>query len=221
MKRRIDGREIIRDLAAGMTGEALRKKYDLSAEQLHAARKQFREIRMRRVTAIHDDIQLGMSNAQLMEKYQLSPAGLSKAMREFIRLQGGEAEGGRASHIPNNGGKKTVDLRKALRNFPNVVVSVCEAGGTGTPCQLNDITEAGVGISGIAANIGEIKTIVVLGDELGQVAPFEFQAECRWTGMEVLDGVPRAGFRITKISDEDFELLKEFIGQYTFAIESA
>lgn len=72
MKRRIDGRRILKDLTGGMTEEDLRKKYDLSAAQLRSACKLFLEIRMRRLQAIFDDIHLGMTDIQLIEKYQLS-----------------------------------------------------------------------------------------------------------------------------------------------------
>lgn len=201
-----------------MTEEALRNKYGLSAEQLRATRRQFREIRIRRVKAILHDIELGMTNSELMEKYQLSPEGLTKVRKESLESYGMEVEGDQSSYVPGDRDTMRVDLRKALRNLPSVVVSVCEAGKGGATYQLNDITEAGVGISGIAARIGEIKTIVVLGDEHGIVTPFEFQAECRWSGTQEPDGMPCAGFRITKISDKDYRTLREFIGQYTFAV---
>jgi uncharacterized protein (DUF433 family) len=151
MKRRIEGRGFLKDLAKGMREEALRRQYDLSVELLRAACNQFREIRQRRLQAILDDIELGMTDDQLMEKYQL--------------------------------------------------------------------TRAGVGILGSTAHIGDVKTIVVLGDKFGLVAPFEFQVECRWTGTQELHGDPFAGFRITEISDQDYGFLKEFIGHYTFATE--
>lgn len=220
MKRRIVSKEIIRDLAGGMNEDVLKKKYDLSAEQLRAARNEVLRIRTRRVKAIFDDIQLGMSDSQLMEKYQLSRERLTAVKKGPIELQAVLAAGSRSPYIPSNGGTTETDFRKVLRNYPSVVVSVCEGGKPGTLCQLNDITEEGVGISGITAQIGETKTIVVLGDELGLVAPFKFQAECRWSSMEEVDGEPAAGFRITEISQMNFGFLREFVGQYTFAIES-
>jgi uncharacterized protein (DUF433 family) len=146
MKRRIEGRGFLKDLAKGMREEALRRQYDLSVELLRAACNQFREIRQRRLQAILDDIELGMTDDQLMEKYQL--------------------------------------------------------------------TRAGVGILGITAQIGEVKTIVVLGDKFGLVAPFEFQAECRWTGTQEPHGDPCAGFRITEISDQDYGFLVDQIMFY-------
>jgi len=221
MKRRIDGREILRDLAAGMSEEALSKKYDLSAEQLRATREQFLEIRMRRVKSILNDIQRGMTDSQLMEKFQLSPEWLTNVKRMSMSVGGPEAEDGLISRTTANGTTNRPDSRSALRNFPSVVVSVCEPGKASTQYQLNDITEAGVGISGIEAQIGQIKTIVVLGDDLGLVSPFEFQAECRWIGTQKPDGLPCAGFRITEISDENFVYLKDFMGNFTFAIETA
>lgn len=219
MKRWIDGREVLRDLVGGMTGEVLQKKYDLSSKQLSVVLKQLLAIRIRRVNAILDDIRTGLTYSQLLEKYQLSPGGLAQVTKEFVEPRRVKTEGSQISGIPSNGESKRVDLRNALRNFPSVLVSVCEPGKRGTACQLNDITESGVGISGIEAQVGDIKTIAVLGDELGQVTPFEFQAECRWTGTQEPHGLPCAGFRITKISDEDFGLLRDFIGRFTFAIE--
>lgn len=220
MKRRIDGRGFLKDLAKGMSEEALRTKYALSAEQLRTACNQFVKIRQRRLQAILDDIGVGMTDTELMEKYQLRPAGLCRVMEDLLASRGVGSQDLQISPLRANGGTKRTESRNASRNFPVVLVSACEAGQGDTAYQLNDITHEGVGISGITAHIGEIKTIVVLGDEFGLVDPFEFQAECRWTGTQEPHGDPCAGFRITKISDQDYGFLEEFIGHYTFATET-
>ncbi len=215
MKRRIDGREFLRDLATGMSEDLLRKKYDLSTEQLRAARKQFLEVRMRRLKEILDDIQSGMTDSQIIKKFRISPERLTNLRKESRQHRCAEAEGDRTTYTTQNGTTERADLRRALRNFPSVVVSVSEP-GVGSPVyQLNDITEAGIGISGIRTQIGDIKTIVVLGDEFGLVAPFEFQAECRWTGTQDPHELPCAGFRIIKISDQDNVFLRDLMVNFT------
>ena len=45
---------------------------------------------------------------------------------------------------------------------------------------VRDISEEGVGVAGIEAKVGDLKTLVILGDEFGEFSSFEFEAYCRW-----------------------------------------
>jgi len=67
-----------------------------------------------------------------------------------------------------------------------------------------------MGAAGIEAKVGQIHTLTILGDDMGEVAPFEFEALCRWT-RRAPDGELLAGFEIVNISDDSFEELLNWI----------
>jgi hypothetical protein len=76
---------------------------------------------------------------------------------------------------------------------------------------VKDITEKGLAVRGISAEIGEFKTFAILGDEIGIIDPFELSAECRWVGRDESNGQTVAGFVVTKISDQDLLSLQQLI----------
>ena len=113
------------------------------------------------------------------------------------------------------------DSRGTLRNSPIPVVTICEVGKPGTRYQVRDISENGIGIIGIRAQINEMKSLAVVGDEFGEIAPFEFEAQCRWAKHVEPDGGFSAGFRITRMGEQDLLRLREFIQGFTFGLEGA
>jgi hypothetical protein len=74
------------------------------------------------------------------------------------------------------------------------VVTICEVGKPGTRYLVRDISENGIGVTGINAQIDETKSLAVVGDEFGEIAPFEFEAQCRWARQLEPDGAICAGF---------------------------
>jgi hypothetical protein len=114
-----------------------------------------------------------------------------------------------------------VDSRGTLRNNPIPVVTIREVGKPGTRYQVRDISENGIGIIGIKARIDEMKSLAVVGDEFGEIAPFEFEAQCRWARELKPDETNCAGFRITAINEQDLLRLREFIQGFTFGLEGA
>ena len=101
------------------------------------------------------------------------------------------------------------------------MVTICEVGKPGTRYQLRDISENGIGIIGIRAQIDEMKSFAVIGDEFGEIASFEFESQCRWARQLEPDGEICAGFRITRIGEHGLLRLREFIQGFTFWVEEA
>ena len=67
-------------------------------------------------------------------------------------------------------------------------VSVCDVDKPDATGTVRDISETGIGTNGIAVEVDEIKTLMVLGDVLDQVVPFACRARCRWTSSDESDG---------------------------------
>ena len=219
MKKRIIEKEIVKDIARGMRDSELTLKYNLSGDQLRSIFKQLANVRAKRIQTLASDLRSGMARWEIMKKYQLSSQALASSLKRLLKanaITSAEFETFRSF----DGERRTErDSRGTQRNQPIPVVTICEAGKPGTRYQVRDISESGVGVSGIRARMEETKSLVVVGDEFGEIAPFEFEAQCRWARQSEPDGPNSAGFRITTISEQDRHRLREFIKGFTFGID--
>ncbi len=102
-------------------------------------------------------------------------------------------------------------LAKFLRHEVDFEVPAYEAGHPEVQGIVRDISEEGVGVAGIDADVGEVKTLVVLGDELGEFSSFEFEGCCRWRFADPNGGRCLTAFAITTISEADFEELRKLV----------
>jgi len=162
-----------------------------------------------------------MARSELMTKYQLSSEALASSLKRLLEenaITSAEFEAFSSCHGEHSIGGSS---RVAERNHPIPVVTICEAGKPGTRYQVRDISENGIGIIGIKARIDEMKSLAVVGDEFGEIAPFEFEAQCRWAKELKPDEKNCAGFRITAINEQDLLRLREFIQGFTFGLEGA
>jgi len=208
----ISGREIIHDMRSGMTHWELMLKYGLSGEQLKKAFQIILEERRKIARGIAGDVQSGMTGSELMEKYQLSNSGLQNVCQKLL-TDGllGSSEINRLTPSVNSGTSVFHERRQIPRRTPSLQIIACDRSNDGMRGTVKDITEKGLAVRGIEANIGELKTLAILGDDIGRVDPFELMAECRWVGSEGSEGQSVAGFQVTSISDEDLQSLQGLI----------
>ncbi len=76
---------------------------------------------------------------------------------------------------------------------------------------VTNITERGLGVKGMKAEVDEVKKLVIKPDKFFQLTPFKLQAVCRWVNsaddvMEVL-----SGFETTAIRHSDLQKLRNLI----------
>jgi uncharacterized protein (DUF433 family) len=211
--RRIPAREIVTDLRSGMRKRELMKKYALSAGDLQRAMAQIAEERRARGAAIARDVRDGLSNSDLMERYQLSEEGLRLAFAALVDegLIGLFELGARNSRDKDS---VVLNLRHGVRHNPAERISVCNQSRPEVQYALRDISEEGLSVYDIEARVSQTITMAILGDDGGDVAPFEFDAECRWTAPASSDKPTVSGFRITKISEENLAQLLAMIKRY-------
>lgn len=210
MARKISGREILADLKSAMSEAELTKKYGLSSSELKKVIKQVDRERTARARAIAEDLKIGFTETEVRSKYQLSSESFQRIVENLLAvglLTGTDLQA--RSAISQE--VVVLDLRRGPRYQPSSSVSVCEGGSTRNRFSLHDISEHGFSASGLESRTGEIVNIVVLGDEFGEVIPFEFQAECRWSKKGSSDNETISGFEITSISQENLVLLQNFI----------
>jgi uncharacterized protein (DUF433 family) len=208
----ISGREIVHDLRSGMTRREIMRKYGLSAEQL---KKAFEIILLEGRTIaerIAGDVRSGMKGSELMEKYRLSNSALQKVCQTLLTeglLEPGEIKDLKA---PLDSGAPVLHERRQIsRRSPPLQIIVCDRSDDGSRGTVKDITEKGLAVRGIEADVGELKTLAILGDDMGLVDPFELTAECRWIGSGGPEVQSVAGFQVIAISDEDLQRLQELI----------
>ncbi len=221
MKPKIDWKEIVKDLARGKTDLELTYKYNLAKDQLRSIFRQLAELRERRIQMLAGDLRSGVTSLEIMRKYHLSAEGFASALKLLLEAS---AITWTEFKIFKSAGDDTMswrNSRRTARNHPIPVVTVYEDGKPGTRFLIRDISEEGVGVIGLGAQIDEIKSLAVVGDELGQIAPFEFEARCRWAKQLEPDGEICSGFSFTSISEQDLYRLREFIRGFTFGTDQA
>lgn len=138
------------------------------------------------------DIRSGMSDAELSAKYQLSSAQLQDVI---VKLVGAN-----------------VRIRKSPRDRIDFPLPVYEEGNPRPEGIIRDISRSGVGLRGIEAAAGQIKTLVIPADELvliHRVGRLVFEAECRWAGRNANNRDCLGGFEIIQVSKGSLEMLQE------------
>ncbi len=168
------------------------------------------EKRTIKATDIVKDIRDGMTHAELMNKYRLSSKGLRNALKKLGETR---AVNLHANCEGSEGYDDTIiieDLRKRVRKPAPSHMAIYERHNLGIQGIVRDITENGVGIKGITATVGELKTFLITPDEFVEMDPFEFEAVCRWV-LETPDGEHASGFEITAIGENDLRELKKMI----------
>jgi hypothetical protein len=167
-----------------------------------------------------DDIRSGMSNLELMEKYHLSSKGLLSAFNKLISSQAMEEDEltGRIPLLDD-----TIDIdhaREFPRCYPALGLPIYDEKDSDEEYHVVDLTEKGVQVLGMAARVGDLKTLVIKAGGLDErIKPCVFDAECRWVKAGQKKGTPIAGFEITYVSDKDLRVLLQIIRLLTFCDE--
>jgi uncharacterized protein (DUF433 family) len=221
--RRIDARELIVDIRSGMRQSELMEKYSLSRRDLQRLLDRISRERSARARAIAADLKKGLSDIDIMKTYQLSSATLHRILKALLEeglLNSGDLKNRNASPYE----LVILDLRKEPRHIPDLPVTICDQGADGNCVKqrhvIENISEHGLAVKGIEVEVHDIRRIVVLGDDFGEVAPFEFEAECRWTTRDETDERIIAGFEITNISEKDLNRLVDFMEKFTHKSEA-
>lgn len=215
------GRAMMHDLRSGMTRWELMPKYRLSGAQLKKAFEIVLEKRRRVAVEIAGDVRLGATGSEPMHKYQLSSSGLQEVCRNLLTQGLLETADMKPLKPPLDNGTSFLNQRRQIsRRSPSLQIMVCDRSNDDSRGFVKDIAEKGLAARGIQANIGERKTLSILGDDFGLVDPFELEAECRWVGSEGPEGQSVAGFQVVAISDQDLQKLQEFIDFVDFKFEA-
>jgi PilZ domain len=171
----------------------------------------------RKIKAKHivTDLRAGLTNAELMEKHRLSAKGLVSIFTKLAdakAVRPGELEG-RISSVDDT--VELDDFRKEARCYPIMNMQIVDMDDLDSEHLVVDMSEAGIHISGITASVGDRSSFLFKPSGFSESTAVSFEAECRWTKPSE-GGLPsEAGYRITEISDENMNTLRQLIGSAT------
>jgi len=214
-------RKVLQDIRSGMDEAAIRKKYGLSAKGLRRLYEKLiegnllehnlspvpRRLNMAEILA---DIRAGMSKADLMKKHKLSQDMLRQVSKKILDAKGKRsAIDGPETLIEER--PEFLATREFVRHEVDFQLPVYDTSRPEIHGTVRDIAEEGISVAGIEAQVGDVKTLVILGDEFGQFTSFEFEGYCRWRIADVAEGTYLAGFAIIKISENDYQQLQKLV----------
>lgn len=146
-----------------------------------------------------------------MTKYGLSAKGLESAFEKLVKsriMTAAEVYGQARS------GEDTViidDVRSLPRHLLAIAIPIYEANRPHRKGRLRDITERGIGVLGLEARIGEVKSLVIACRGFLEAEHIWLEAECMWAEVGKTPTQHAAGFQITKISKQDLMRLRHLI----------
>lgn len=231
-KRKVKAKDIVNDIRSQMTDAELMAKYSLSAKGLQSVFEKLIEMKamaraelawrpaeyedtavIRNVDAfdIADDVRAGMADFELMEKYKLSPGGLEKAVERLVTKRAIDPVDLQNRAKPQDDSVFLESLREVPRHILAIAVDIYELGRPGVQGWLRDITDMGLGITGIEAAEGETKTFVVPTEGFLDAEPIVFRAKCVWSQPNRTRVEYTAGFQITSISPRSLGDLRQLI----------
>jgi hypothetical protein len=169
-----------------------------------------------RASEVVADLRNGLTNSELMKKYHLSERQLHSLFAKLraARLFTGPDFEKRIFRLEDT---QMVHVRKSGRFHPIMGLPVYSLDDLTTQYTVRDISEKGFHIIGMSTKLGERKSFVVQGEDLADVLPFTFEAECRWVKADSNKNEFNAGFEIVNISNSDLSELRKLVEQATFS----
>jgi hypothetical protein len=220
----LDAKDVVNDVLSGEGEEALQKKYGLSSKGLDLLYRELEQSGLvlpsgaqtgdrQKVTInvhnIAEDIKAGMSSAELVEKYGLTERGFQWIC---IQLVGDGILGCDEIYeeLFHSDGSLAIEAVRADERLPIVTdAQVYEMGNPDNQGAIQDISAKGLRISGLQAQVDEIKTLMIPKDNYGEFGKMVFEAKCRWTKTGP-NGLILAGFEVINISSGMLEEFKLF-----------
>ncbi|MBI4966405.1 MAG: hypothetical protein HY913_24205 [Desulfomonile tiedjei] len=156
----------------------------------------------------------GFSNRQLMEKYRLTERELEFIFKKLVAVKAinpSELNERSAPADPALYPEMPSDFRISIRDELDFPLPVYEKDFPDERGLVLNVSTMGLGVKGIEASVGEIKTLVIPAHELFHINLIEVEGQCRWATRESLSGVFSAGFEIINVVSGSLEELQMMI----------
>ncbi|MBI5249335.1 MAG: PilZ domain-containing protein [Desulfomonile tiedjei] len=225
--KQVNARELVEDIRAGTNIADILSKYGLTDKAYSSlidtldrtgllngeAQQANHSKNTIRMSNLVDDIRSGMSKPDLLAKYKLSSRGLRWVSMMLVSsgaMSWKEIFDKLCTNFSELVPDKPRNSKRYRLPFELPVYDSVRPDRIGT---VRDVSENGVGVRGIMAEEGETKTLVIGGDEFGELASFSFQGVCKWASKDS-SGQHFSGFEISDISMgslSEFQLLMQLV----------
>gem|GEM_PF-322191 len=165
------------------------------------------EKRTLRVSDLVTDVREGLTDAEMMEKYKLTPRGLKSAFQKMLDTRALTAfEFSQWSSLFNTS-QNLNGIRLFARDTLTFHLPIYDTEPPRTKGHVVNVSESGIAIAGIGAEINEKKRLLIP----IKGAPVVLEATCKWTreAADAKDFV--AGFDIVRVPEGDWEKLESQI----------
>jgi hypothetical protein len=167
-----------------------------------------REIKAKEIIS---DIISGITDNELMSKYKLTFRGLQSVFRQLVDLKLADSAVLKERILPRLKTETTVVTRMPRKEV-FVPLPVQDADNPDVRGIIINITERGMGVKGLGADIDEARNLVIRPEKFFQLRPFILRAKCRWVEPSDDPKETLAGFEIISITPEELQKLKDLIG---------
>lgn len=212
-KRILSARPVLESIREGLSREQLMQKHGLSPAGLRTVLKQIQEERDRRACRILQDFLSGMQVQDIAGRNGFSVERYLDILRTVMSLQLDSPLDLVVSTEPMAFQDTSRDRRLYPRlRCPVLATQVRDVSCAETEGTIFDISEKGLSIRGIFAEVDEEKTFLLREKEFSPPDPIALTCSCRWTEKALHLGVgPSAGFEITAMSESDKGHLRSWI----------
>lgn len=228
---KVDERIVLDDIRSGLDDSDIMDKYGISSHELQSLYRDLvdqgslkridrftvvpseRSISAKEVVA---DIRSGISVTGLMDKHGLSMRGVQGLVTILVDTGAITRDELYSELFVEQDTALPETFRYMHRFYLDFEIPIYDVARPEAQGRIRDISDDGVGTLGLEAEVDEIKNLVVLGDALGDVSPFELEARCRWSRRQKTSGKYLSGFQITYMSSKNREELTKLIGLLTF-----
>jgi hypothetical protein len=203
-------------MRAGMTGQEIMNKYQLSPERFESVMRNLTNERAARRKAMIEDIRSGMPFLELRKKFKLSSRGLQSVLKNLVDSGDMLESEVRSLTLPQDESGTFESMDELPRHCLVVPLPIHEDGiDIEWSGKLRHVTEKSLRIEGLQSKVGEVKTFTVDPTEFIDIHPIVFDAECLWANKEDT-GDWTAGYGIINISPESLQRLRKLIQEATF-----
>jgi hypothetical protein len=166
-----------------------------------------REIRAKEIVI---DILSGIEDNELMHKYKLTFRGLQSVYRQLVDSNIVDADSLQGRFIPPSSTEKTMVPRLPRKEI-YVPLPVQDAANPNVQGMIINISERGLGVKGLKAEVDETRKFIIRPDKFLQLRPFGLQVKCRWVKPSDDSHEISAGFEIISIAEKEREELSTLI----------
>jgi DNA-binding HxlR family transcriptional regulator len=156
-------------------------------------------------------IRAGMDDLSLMRTLGISAKGLQSLFDKLVHAGLLTNEEFQQRPQPSTHDSVIEDVSRLRKHYLAVSAPVYDPENPSSMGAIRDVTENGIGIIGIKANVGDVKSLMIPTQAISSGENIWFEAVCLWSGQDEHNGEPVTAFQITKISEGSLKALRELI----------